>query len=101
MRPEVLAAPWDETHPLPPLLGYMGGAVPDLLSGQRLLSEKWGGESEGRGRSKEREGSTLGGGLPSQTLRVPERRFPGAWLRPCPWGTLSSAQSCTSSPRAP
>lgn len=46
MGPEMLAAPWDvpwgESHPLPPLLAYMGGDMPDLLSGQRLLPEKFG-----------------------------------------------------------
>ena len=58
-RPAILAAPWDapldKSHPLPPLLGHMGGAVSDLLSGQRLLPEKCGGQ-QGAGEGEERRG---------------------------------------------
>lgn len=60
--PEILAAPWDEpwgeSHPLPPLLGYMGGAMPDLLSGQRPLPENcwgWGGVRAGKGEERRGE----------------------------------------------
>lgn len=60
------------------------------------------GETEGQEEEKNGEGREyMGRGLPPQILRVPERRFPGAWPWPCPRGALSSVlYPLPDSPRA-
>ena len=89
----------DKSHPLPPLLGHMGGTY--FLV--RVCYQNSVRESKEQGKEKKREGreSMRGMGLPSQILRVPQRMIPGAWPWPCPWGALSTAHSCTPSLTAP
>lgn len=94
-RPAILAAPWDapldKSHPLPPLLGHTGGAMSDLLSGQRLLPEKCG-EEQGAGAGEERR-RPVGTGLPFQILGVPKMRFPGGLaLAPPPGSTRPGSE---------
>lgn len=64
-RPAILAAPWDapldKSHPLPPLLGHMGGAVSDLFL-VRGCYQKNVGESKGQGKEKKGEGREATGG---------------------------------------
>lgn len=50
-------------------------------------------ESKGQERGEGRE--CTGRVHHLKILRIPKKRFPGAWPWPCPRGALSSAQSCT------
>lgn len=105
VKPEILAAHWDaplgKSHPLPPLLGHVGGTVSDLLSGHRLSPENVG-EIEGQGKEKKGEGREyMGRGLPPQILKSPKEEVPWSLALALPLPPGSTQLSIAPPPRQP
>lgn len=89
----------DKSHPLPPLLGHIGGTY-FLVRGCYQNSVR---ESKEQGKEKKREGreSTRGTGLPSQILKSPTEDDPRSLALALPPGSTQRSSQLHPLPNSP